>query len=70
MKDEIFKKAQDLKMVTELLHAAIRDFACGDDDEISEDLYKLLVACPVFRSALKNFLVKKLAEYKKEFDEL
>lgn len=70
MKDEIFKKAQDLKMVTELLHAAIRDFAWGDDDEISEDLYKLLVASPVFRSALKNFLEKKLAEYKKEFDEL
>lgn len=28
MKDELFKKAQDLKMVTELLHVAIRDFAC------------------------------------------
>ena len=39
-------------------------------DEVSSDLYALIETNSSFRYELKDFLVKKLAEYKKEFDEL
>ena len=70
MTEKTYKEAAKLQRTIERLECVIHDFTYASNEEISSDLYVLIEANPSFRYELKDFLVKKLAEYKKEFDEL
>lgn len=70
MTEKTYQEADRLQISIKRIETIIHDFACANYDEASSDLYVLIEANPSFRYELKDFLVKKLAEYKKEFDEL
>ena len=70
MTEKTYQEADRLQITIKRIESIIHDFIYVSNDEISSDLYVLIEANSSFRYELKDFLVKKLAEYKKEFDEL
>lgn len=70
MTEETYKEAAKLQRTIERLERVIHDFTCASNDDVCSDLYALIETSSLSRSALKDFLEKKLAEYKKAFDEL
>ena len=70
MTEKTYQEADRLQIAIKRIESILHDFTYSSNDEISSDLYVLIESNPSFRYELKEFLVKKLAEYKKEFDEL
>ena len=70
MTEKTYQEADRLQITIKRIESIIHDFTYASNDEISSDIYVLIETNPSFRYELKEFLVKKLAEYKKEFDEL
>ena len=70
MTEKTYQEADRLQITIKRIESIIHDFTYASNDEISSALYVLIEANPSFRYELKDYLVKKLAEYKKEFDEL
>lgn len=70
MTEKTYQEADRLQIAIKRIESTIHDFACANYDEVSSDLYVLIETNSSFRYELKEFLEKKLAEYKKEFDEL
>lgn len=70
MTEKTYKEAAKLQRTIERLECVIHDFTYASNDDVCSDLYTLIETSSSSRSALKDFLEKKLAEYKKEFDEL
>ena len=70
MTEKTYQEADRLQIAIKRIESILHDFTCSSNDEINSDLYVLIESNPSFRYELKEFLVKKLAEYKKEFDEL
>lgn len=70
MTEKTYLEADRLQITIKRIESIIHDFTCSSNDEISSDLYVLIESNTSFRYELKDFLAKKLAEYKKEFYEL
>lgn len=70
MTEKTYQEADKLQIAIKRIESILHDFTYSSNDEINSDLYVLIESNPSFRYELKEFLVKKLAEYKKEFDEL
>lgn len=70
MTEKTYQEADRLQITIKRIESILHDFTYASNDEISSDIYVLIESNPSFRYELKEFLVKKLAEYKKEFDEL
>lgn len=70
MTEKTYLEADRLQITIKRIESIIHDFACASNDEISSYIYVLIESNPSFRYELKDFLVEKLAEYKKKFDEL
>ena len=70
MTEKTYQEADRLQITIKRIESIIHDFTYASNEEISSDLYALIETNSSFRYELKDFLVKKLAEYKKEFDEL
>ena len=70
MTEKTYQEADRLQITIKRIESVLHDFTYASNDEISSDIYVLIESNPSFRYELKEFLVKKLAEYKKEFDEL
>lgn len=70
MTEKTCKEAAKLQRTIERLECVIHDFTYASNDDVCSDLYTLIETSSLSRSALKDFLEKKLAEYKKAFDEL
>ena len=70
MTEKTYQEADRLQITIKRIESIIHDFTYSSNDEISSDIYVLIESNPSLRYELKEFLVKKLAEYKKEFDEL
>ena len=70
MTEKTYQEADRLQITIKRIESILHDFTYASNDEISSDIYVLIETNPSLRYELKDFLVKKLAEYKKEFDEL
>ena len=70
MTEKTYQEADRLQITIKRIESILHDFTYASNEEISSDIYVLIESNPSFRYELKEFLVKKLAEYKKEFDEL
>lgn len=70
MTEKTYQEADRLQITIKRIESILHDFTYASNEEISSDIYVLIESNPSFRYELKEFLVEKLAEYKKEFDEL
>lgn len=70
MTEKTYQEADRLQITIKRIESILHDFTYASNDEISSDIYVLIESNPSFRYELKDFLVKKLAEYKKKFDDL
>lgn len=70
MTEKTYQEADRLQITIKRIESILHDFTYASNDEVSSDIYVLIESNPSFRYELKEFLVKKLAEYKKKFDDL